>query len=311
MAPLTPSKACEIPAVFIHNGPSQVIVAACVAQARAAGCKRIFVISDHIGPWALLPGVHHFAFSNAERFGSLEFRAVFVKYSNYSDSYAAVTFERLFALRALFATYSLERVLHLDSDLLLFNSATELAQLYPCDFSGTDLPEDHHESVSPHCMLLTDKVCERLCSDLMKTYASKEGHERLQALWKHKKETNAEWGVSEMDFLAFVRDSGEFCFARLNQGNPRVDSSMQIPEGFKHANGIKTIAFENGTPYGILEATGERVYFHALHMQGYIKHLTIHYAQFSWFLKRVLYLLWKLESRGWIKWPKARDVPTP
>ena len=93
----------ETPVVFLHNGPSQVIVMACVAQARAVGCKRIFVISDRIGPWAVLPGVHTFAFSNAENFGVNDFRAVFANYSSYPEDYASVIFEKFFALHALFA----------------------------------------------------------------------------------------------------------------------------------------------------------------------------------------------------------------
>jgi len=299
----------DIPVVLVHNGPSQVIVTACAAQARAAGCKHVFVISDRIGPWALIPGVHPFAFSNADNFGAREFRASFVNYSSYSDSYAAVTFERFFAMRALMAKYSLDRILHLDSDLLLFTPATELATIYPGDFTGTDIPADNHESVSPHCLLMTQKVCNRICSELLTAYGTPEGHERLQALWKHKKEMHPEWGVSDMDFLAIARDCGDFKYNRVNQGNPCVDVCLQDTEGFKPLHGAKDIAFENGKPYGVLEATGERVFFYALHMQGYIKHLAIHHAQLSWFTKRFLYLLLKLESRGWLKWPKARTTP--
>ena len=295
----------EIPVVIVHNGPSQVTVTVCVAQAKAAGCKQIFVISDRLGPWALLPGVHHFAFNHADRFGAREFRAVFANYSAYADDYALVIFERFFAVRALMAMHSLERVLHLDSDVLLYCPSKKLASLFGGDFTGSDSEFDARESVGPHFLLLTRQVCDRICSEMQSLYGSPEGRQRLEKLWERKKSINPEWGVSDMDILAFVRDCGDFQFTRANEGNPRVDLSIQVPEGFVNANGTKTIAFENGKPYAVLEATGERVFFHALHMQGYVKHLLIHYTQIHWLAKKILYALWKLEMRGWLPWPKA------
>jgi len=311
MPSLKQAAASDTPVVFVHNGPAQVIVTACAAQARAAGCQRIFVISDRIGPWALLPDVEFFPFSNAERFGAREFRSIFVNYSSYPAPYAAVIFEKFFALRALFAMHGLERILFLDSDLLLFTPARDLLALHPCDFSGTDCDADDHQTVSPHCMFLTPAVCDRICEDLSAAYGNEASHRRLQEMWERKKAVNPIWGVCEMDFLAAVRDSGEFRYAKLNQGNPRVDAAMVDPEGFVCANGLKVVDFENGLPYCTLEATGERIRFHALHMQGYVKHLVLHYARINGWLKRALYLLLKLEGRGWIKWPKARPLPTP
>lgn len=305
MPPLTPTAPSEPPpVVFVHTGPSQVIVTACVAQARAAGCKRIFVISDRRGPWALLPGVESFPVWNGDRYGAREFRSVFKNYSSYGAGYAAIIFEKFFALRALFETHKLERLLYLDSDLLLYKPVAELAAIYGGDFTGTDSTADNHETVSPHFLFLTPRVCERICADFLATYGSAEGHERMKALWAHKKTMNPAWGVGEMDFLAFLRDSGEFQFTRVNQGNPRVDASIQDHEGFVYSNGMKVIEFENGLPCGTLEATGERVVFHALHLQGYLKHLVIHYAQVHRLVKKFFYLLWRLEQRGWIKWPR-------
>ena len=295
----------DTPVVFVHTGQSQVIVTACVVQARSAGCKRIIVISDCIGPWRLIPGVEHFSIANAEDYGLREFRTLFVNYSSYPDDYARVIMERHFALRALFAKRSLKRILHLDSDLLLFAPVQKLEALYDCDFSGSDSAADNHESVSPHFMFLTPQACERVCMDILATYGSPEGRGRLARLWEHKKAINPEWGVSDMDFIAFLRDSGDFKYARVNQGNPRVDISIQSAEGFIMEKGLKRIAFENGKPYGVLEATHERVFFHALHLQGYLKHLIIHYAQLNRLCKKLFYVLWSLEGRGWLKWPLA------
>lgn len=307
---MNPPATSEPPVVFVHTGPSQVIVTACVAQAKAAGCKKIFVISDRLGPWNVLPGVKSFPVWNGERFGAAKFRSVFANYSSYGAGYAAIIFEKFFALRALFETYGFERVLYLDSDLLLFRSVQALATTYGGDFTGTDSDADNHETVSPHFLFLTPRVCNRLCDDFLATYGSPEGHERMLKLWAHKKTMNPAWGVGEMDFLATLRDSGEFQFTRVNQGNPRVDASIQDREGFVYSNGMKVIQFEQGVPYGTMEATGERVSFYALHLQGYLKHLVLHYAQLPRFFKKLLYLLWRLEGRGWIKWPRITAPAT-
>ena len=298
-----------MPLVFVHNGPSQAIVTACVAQAKAAGCNRIFVISDTVGPWALLPGVHHFPFANAEKYGALAFRSVFVNYSSYSESYAAVIFEKFFALRALFATYSLERLLYIDSDVLLFKSTEELSAAYPCDFTGTSVDMDNNETVSPGVLFLNPKVCDRICSDISSAYSTEEGRERLQHLWERKKAICPEFGVCEMDFLAFLRDSGAFHYIQVNQGNPCVDAAINLLEGCVGENGLKKISFKNGMPYGIRENTGEKIFFYNLHMQGGLKYLAIHYAQLNWFYKRLLYALWRLEQRGLLKWPKGPFNP--
>ncbi|XHR29413.1 MAG: hypothetical protein ACFUZC_02385 [Chthoniobacteraceae bacterium] len=295
----------EPPVVFVHTGASQVIVTACVAQAKAAGARRIFVISDRLGPWALIPGVERYPFSNAERFGAREFRSVFVNYSTYPPAYAAIIFEKFFAFKGLFETHGLEKILFLDSDLLLFSTPGELAQAYPCDFSGTDCELDHHATVSPHCMFLTPKVCDWICEKLLESFGSEAGREKLRALWEHKKALDPSFGICEMDFLAFARDSGLFRYAKLNQGNPRVDLALGNLEGFTAADGLKAITFEGPHPYGTLEATGERVRFYVLHMQGYLKHFCIHYAQIPWVYQKALYLLWALEQRGWLKWPRS------
>lgn len=298
-------KSADIPLVFFHNGPSQAIVTACIAQAKAAGSKRIFVISDRIGPWAVLPGVQHFPFAHAEKYGALEFRSVFVNYSSYSESYASVIFEKFFALRALFAMFSLDRLLYVDSDVLLYKSVQELNSIYTCDFTGTSFPIDNHETVSAGFLFLNPKVCEFICSDLISTYSTDEGRERLQQLWERKKTIDPQFGVCEMDFMGFLRDSGQFHYQRVNEGNPCIDGALNDLEGCVGENGLKKIAYENGMPYGIREKTGEKVFFYNLHMQGGLKYLAIHHAQINKFYKRLLYALWRLENRGVLKWPKG------
>lgn len=299
----------DIPLVFVHTGPSQAIVTACVAQAKAAGCKRIFVISDRVGPWVVIPGVHHFPFVNADKYGALEFRSVFVNYSCYSPEYAAIIFEKFFAIRALFAMYSVERLLYVDSDVLLFKSTEELSAAYPCDFTGTSVHMDNYATVSPGVLFMNPKVCDRICSDLMTAYGTAEGRTRLMELWERKKAIDPNFGVCEMDFLAFLRDSGDFHYIAVNHGNPCVDAAIDNLEGCIGENGIKKIAFENGMPYGIREKTGEKVFFYNLHMNGGLKYLAIHHAQIKRFYKRLIYAIWRLEKRGLLKWPKGAFGP--
>ncbi len=296
--------AADIPVVFFHNGPSQTIVTACIAQAKAVGCKRIFIISDRIGPWALLPGVHHFPFAHAEKYGALEFRSVFVNYSSYSESYASVIFEKFFALRAMFEMYSLDRLLYVDSDVLLYKSVEELNAAYQCDFTGTSFPIDNHETVSAGFLFLNPKVCDSICESMIAAYRDGEGRERLQKLWERKKAIDPSFGICEMDFMGFLRDSGKFHYIRVNEGNPCIDGAFNDLEGCVGENGLKKISFENGMPYAIREATGEKVFLYNLHMQGGLKYLAIHYAQISTLYKRLLYALWRLENRGLLKWPK-------
>ena len=310
---MKPIADAETPLVFVHTGPSQMIVTACVAQARAAGNKRIFVISDRVGPWALLPGVHAFPISNGENYGAREFRAVFSNFSSYPEAYAAVIFEKFFAIRALFEVHGIDRLLYIDSDVLIYKSATELSSVWPCDFTGTSVPFDNHETVSPGVLFMNREVCDRICSDLIAAYRSPESKERLRQMWEVKKAVNPEFGVCEMDFLAFLRNSGDFHYLKINEGNPRVDAAINFDEGCVFEDGLKKIAFENGLPYGIDKETGEKIFFYNLHMQGGLKYLAIHYAQLNWFWKKLLYIFWRLEKRGLIAWPKAsyRPVPPP
>ena len=308
---MKPSATAETPLVFVHTGPHQMILTACVAQARAAGNKRIFVISDRVGPWVMLPGVHHFPFCNGEAYGALEFRKVFSNFSSYPPAYASVIFEKFFAIRALFAIHSIDRLLYIDSDVLLYKSATELSKVWPCDFTGTSVPYDNHETVSPGVLFMNPQVCDRICCDLIAAYTSPESKERLRQLWEKKKAVNPEFGVCEMDFLAFLRDSGNFHYLKINEGNPRVDAAINFMEGCVGEGGLKKLGFENGMPYGIDEQTGEKIFFYNLHMQGGLKYLAIHHAQIGWFSKKLIYALWRLEKRGLLHWPAGPTRPAP
>jgi len=243
----------KIPIIFIHFSDN-LYLEFTLRQARYCNPNTpIYLLSNCESHKTRFPFLKHYLISD---FCS-EIEYVNNIYSHQSEN--EFEFElncilRWFVLMSFMKHFQLNEILHLDSDVLIYETPEFFKNKYmPRGFTLAD-------SQSPHCLYIANiEVLESFCASIVNYYASKEKNE----------------GVSDM-----------FFFRRFGNINPHlvcelmtsvdgyvVDNNINNPDGFEqNIKGIKKMEFnDRKIPFGILSENRKAVYFIALHFQGSAK----------------------------------------
>ncbi|MBF0354673.1 MAG: hypothetical protein HQL43_05500 [Alphaproteobacteria bacterium] len=166
--------------------------------------------------------------------------------------YEAFCLMRWFLLKDWAEVEGAERLLTLDSDVLLFADVeTELVpRLGGHDFAFTGVQ-------GPHLALLTQAGLRDLCGFFMHSY--EKGIPEIAGQ------------VTDMTLLPRFLAGRPFADLSAIKDGARVDMNIRLAEGFRMAGGVKEIRFEAGRAYATSEASGEAVRLLALHFQGTAK----------------------------------------
>ncbi len=270
------------PIIFIHRGSSKYLHFSIRQAKRYNPDSTIFLISD-VPPedsWSeLVEFIHLSHFSkDLDRF---EKRYVHIAHTDVI--YERFCMSRWLIMRALAREKSLKKLVHLDSDVLLFeNVETSLHRFKNCDFT-LSLGQSGHNSFWQNMSAL-DNFCEYMMGFYNGTNDSLI-EEVLGWFYRILKSENTEYGLCDMYFLkSFVSQKPQY----------NVGESATITDGAMYDNNInmfnendtfvpnlernaKQIFWKEGLPYGVREDTREYVFFKSLHFQGQAKYLLHEY----------------------------------
>jgi hypothetical protein len=254
--------ASPLPLVFIHHRNSPYL-AHTLAQARAwSPASPLYLIGDDSNA-GVYPFVNHV---NMSRYAASAdaFRKIYRHFSPNGEAYELFCFLRWFYLRDFLRESGLERIVHVDSDVLLYVDVNrEQANWY-----GYDLT-----LVRGYCagnmFVNRRRAIEDLCDLTWDLYAASGAQERLEAIYAQRQKTGE--GISDMVPLKMLYDARRDRVAEmtgLRSDGSWWDANIHLSEGFEMEDGRKRTVFRNGLPCCRQIENGHEVRFKCLHFQG-------------------------------------------
>ena len=201
---------------------------------------------------------------------AFEFEKIYRHMSPNSWAYETFCFQRWFIINEFVKKHNIETFLCMDSDFLFFCNVSEtFAQYLDYDFTICG----HY---FPCATLFNQKNLDKFCNFITQMYTDPVYIDRLWDKYvKMKKEGGTE-GNSDMTAFSYYQEyvsKNVKELSEINENNETFDYALTRPGDYcKDEKGQKKIFWEGSRPYGIIESTGQKVYFLGLHLQGYAKY---------------------------------------
>jgi hypothetical protein len=262
-----------LPLVFMHYRNSSYLPFTLGQAKMRSPDSPVILIGDATNN--VFPFVKHVEMGRYEA-GANEFAKIYRHMSPNGEPYELFCFKRWFILRDFMRAHDLERIVHVDSDVLLYVDVNE-EQANWRDYALTLV-----RGVCAGNMFVNGRAgIEALCDVISDLYAGEDSAARLAAIYRERQKT-AE-GISDMVALKLFYDAnrdrvGEM--AGVQPDGSYWDANIHLSEGFDTADGRKRLRFVGGVPYGRLSESGREVRFKCLHFQGVAKrHIEPAYRQ--------------------------------
>jgi hypothetical protein len=276
-----------IPIVFIHNGQSWYLPYV-VNQAKKASPESpiVLLVQNAFVEGALNIDSEPFG----QKKGAVSFSKVYKHMSPNSYQYELFCFLRWFYLLEYMREYEVNKVLYLDSDCLLYSSASTIVSWigdYSCALS---VPLQDFDSldwcVSGHVSFWTKESLELFCDFAIRTYTDDAYLRLYEKKWKE----DRRGGICDMTALyLFHRENESMIFNVAAEKDGAVcdhsinGSSNYFDNEYQTMLGTKRIVFDHGTPFFLYRTTGKKVKAHNLHCQGSAKILIPLYYRGEYF----------------------------
>ncbi len=247
--------------IFIHRGESWYLYYT-VKQARAFNPRaRIVVISDHpqptLRPYAEILPIDRY-FSTSENFAR-----IYRHLSFNPVAFELFCFQRWFILAEFIRQHQPERLVHLDSDILVYH---DLAQEFP-RLETSDLALVGFQG--PFSLFLPrPALIGEFCDHITHLFTHEaDDLERQYLEWKA---VNPYTAVSDMHALHTFVERRKLRAYDLGQPyqNTAYDNIVHEPDGYEHRDGFKVLTWQNNAPHARHLATNSIVRLQTLHCQG-------------------------------------------
>lgn len=273
----------KCPVIIIHRGYSDYLKWA-VLQAKASG-NEVILLGDEKN-LKLSAYVKHEYISD---YGHSDYPTFLKNYKHMSSNdykFELVCFERWFVLLEYLKRNSFEKVLHLDSDVMIYEEADKILQYFSGKFMAAyHIPEqtysDNRWVAVPHTSFWTTQGLEKLCTFIIDEYTK--GLEELKLKWQWHISSKAPGGICDMTLLYLFYRQNEDKIVNLAQTFNETftfDSNINSPENYfqnefsmtrKFFISIKNVFFENKIPYSKNLVLNKNIKLFALHCQGKAK----------------------------------------
>ena len=190
-------------------------------------------------------------------------------------------FLRWFHLLEFMKSEKIDKVLYLDSDILLYTPLVDILNMYKGILlnCGYMIPQQEHESLfwaaSGHTSYWHYEALDEFCKFLSATYKDSEINRLYQKKWDYHKNRKVLGGVNDMTafYLYWRRESKHITnLSEIVQGGT-FDHNINVPmnlirDEYKMRGPIKMINFKSNIPFGETVDQGREERYHTLHFQG-------------------------------------------
>jgi hypothetical protein len=259
-----PGATDPLPIVFLHYRNSTYLPFT-LGQAKLwSMASPIFLIGDQTNN--LFPYVTHVNMRDYSRQAD-EFRKVYRHMSPNGLPYELFCFLRWFMLRDFMRAHGLERLVHLDSDVLIYVDVNQEQA------NWRDYELSLVRGVCAGNMFANGRRgIDGLCDVIWDLFAGPGSNQRLEALYAERQKTQE--GISDMVPLKLYYDAHRDRVAEMTGLRPDGsywDANIHLSEGFEMSDGRKLARFVDHIPYCRHIETARDVRFNCLHFQGVAK----------------------------------------
>ncbi|MEI6537327.1 MAG: hypothetical protein WCN98_18435 [Verrucomicrobiaceae bacterium] len=287
----------RIPIVFIHKGGGVVFNDApfnylnfATLQARLFNPDAdIWVIGDSPCLDSLLPFHSHSVDLTLFQDSITEVAGIYKHLSPNNPDIEMFCIARWFVLREWMRQNKIDRCLHLDSDVLLYENAQTLNRTFAdCDITLSG-------GSSPAGSIISLAALDAFCHLVVQSYTTPDKMYELEQIREELISSGQTHGISDMHFMGLLveRDPVRNRPVHAHNSSPSIDTSINSPEEFQMRDDIKRIEFINGLPHAFRTDSAAAHRFALLHFQGNSKGLMQNY------------LAWPPET----PWPGGALVP--
>jgi hypothetical protein len=254
-----------LPIVFIHLFNSNYLPFT-LGQAKMKNMQSpVIIIGDDTNN--ILPFATH-VHMNRYCKQAIEFQKIYKHFSPNGFIYEQFCFLRWFLLRDFMLAHGLKRVMHVDSDVLLYvdvNQEQENWKDYELSLINGDC--------AGNMFVNSTKALEELCTIIWDMYAAPGADAKLAAILEARRRNNRQ-AVNDMVPLRAFYDANRHRVAEMTGLQPDGsywDANVHLDEGFEMQDGRKRYWFQDGRAYCRHVATSRDIWFKSLHFQGIAK----------------------------------------
>ncbi|WP_075088642.1 hypothetical protein [Verrucomicrobium spinosum] len=263
--------------IFLHWGKAQECLDLQLAllQARLWNPhSEIFVLADAAARTVLAaPGVEVIPLENYHT-AAESFRRHYVHFSVNQPEYTRFNIERWFIMRNFVRERALQRILHLDSDVLLYDDVETAGQQFEeCDLTLSRPSLLSFPDSSGHSSYFNLRALEEFCSFVESTYADPARIAFFENRVAGHRAKGGIYNIGDMYHLAAFSFTSQLKIGYGQHGQPEFDSNFNydIETRTRLADGHKRIEYRQGQPYGLCPGSGEVIRYATLHFQGRAK----------------------------------------
>ena len=251
----------QTPFVLLHRGEAAFVEYAIRSLRACHPARRIILITDdhHRYDSELNIEYRQWATYNDKALGlvkSYEHRSVNLY------AFELLCLERWIVLREFCSREGIEKVIHLDTDILAFENFDVVEK----NFGAEDVATC---GISPHVAIMTRRAIGDM-ADLIVDFF--QGHRRPSELAENS-------GISDMSFLGYLAQQYGWRSLHKSGLQSAVDHHIRCDEGYRMKDGYKDFEFVHGKPIGYELQSGLRKPFAMVHFQGAAKSLMKEYFE--------------------------------
>ena len=240
----------DVPFVLLHRGKADFVEFALRSIRHHHPDRRIILLADdhhrydpalkiEYRQWA------HYAAEASKLVKAYKHRSV------NPFAFELLCLERWFVLEAFCESECIDRVIHLDTDVIVFDSFDELEVLW-----------DSHRGalcgISPHVALMTREGIGDMTRIIRGFY---------EGTFEFSDSTGTQ-NISDMNFLGYLGKVTGWKDLLTWQGESAVDHHVKCADGCRMKDDFKDVTFHDGHAFGVSATTGEQIRFKSLHFQG-------------------------------------------
>lgn len=209
------------------------------------------------------------------------FKEIYRHMSPNTYDFELICFLRWFIIFDFAETHSITKFFCCDTDMLAYSDLTQIAdtRLHGKEISIVN-------KIGPLCTFFTLQSIKKFCSFIKDQYSNKDNLARLQNIYKEKQENHL-GGICDMTMFPLFEETNPNSihdFGIIENG-ATFDNKITDSDGFELKGQMKKLSFKNGSPYGTLISTKEKIKFDVLHFQGGEKRYIGKYAKIPFLLK--------------------------
>lgn len=260
----------SIPVVFIHKG-DHFYLNYSLSQIKITNPNNpIYLITDSSVP-KRFDFVNYININDHFK-GAQEFAGIYKHMSTNGYVNELFCFQRWFVLKEFCEKYKLDKLLYLDSDVLLYCNVDETFSKYN-DYDFTIC-----KKIGPQSTYFPSREkLEKFCNFIPKLYCDTGYTGRFLQKHQHHLDNNLPGGVCDMTAFAEYQKEPGIKAADLNviHSGEMFDDNINEAEGFSMKNGIKDLWLKDRFYYGTLIQNGQNIKFNILHFQGPAKRFIV------------------------------------